>query len=149
LFAGVLDGGEKDVMLGGTKLNKFMETVEQVTSAIPEATVEEADAAYGAPEAPEPQAARPAPKGKAGRRPVPAPPVVPAAEEMPEPAPALAASDAWGGLLQAGMALLQRLVTPAPNGQANGQPTRPSGGSASFVQRDEKTGESFLKVPLP
>ena len=35
LFAGVLDGGEKDVFLGGSRLNKFMETVEAATSAIP------------------------------------------------------------------------------------------------------------------
>src|SRR5206468_5458043 len=45
LFAGVLDGGEKDVFLGGTKLGRFMETVEKVSSAIPEATLEEAEAA--------------------------------------------------------------------------------------------------------
>ena len=35
LFAGVLDGGEKDVMFGGTRLTKFMETVEETTKAIP------------------------------------------------------------------------------------------------------------------
>src|SRR5262249_37322808 len=36
LFAGVLDGGEKEVFLGGSRLNKFMETVESATAAIPE-----------------------------------------------------------------------------------------------------------------
>ena len=35
LFAGVLDGGEKDVFLGGSRLNKFMESVERATSSIP------------------------------------------------------------------------------------------------------------------
>src|SRR5207244_3018098 len=35
LFAGVLDGGEKDVFLGGSRLNKFMESVEKATAAIP------------------------------------------------------------------------------------------------------------------
>src|SRR6202007_530012 len=30
LFAGVLDGGDKDVFLGGSKLNRFMETVEKM-----------------------------------------------------------------------------------------------------------------------
>ncbi len=41
LFSGVLDGGEKEVFLGGSRLTKFMETVEKTTSAIPETIVEE------------------------------------------------------------------------------------------------------------
>src|SRR5207245_9019586 len=46
LFAGVLDGGEKDIMFGGTRLTKFMETVEQTTQAIPAAaSVDTSDAA--------------------------------------------------------------------------------------------------------
>src|SRR5262249_28741560 len=43
LFAGVLDGGEKDVFLGGSRLNKFMETVEAATAAIPEAMLEDTE----------------------------------------------------------------------------------------------------------
>src|SRR5262249_62122755 len=41
LFAGVLDGGEKEVFLGGSRLNKFMETVERASAAIPEPTYED------------------------------------------------------------------------------------------------------------
>ena len=37
LFAGVLDGGEKEVFLGGSRLTKFMESVEKTTSTIPPA----------------------------------------------------------------------------------------------------------------
>jgi len=33
LFAGVLDGGEKDVFIGGSRFNKFMETVEAATTS--------------------------------------------------------------------------------------------------------------------
>src|SRR5207302_312141 len=44
LFSGVLDGGEKNVFLGGSRLTKFMETVEKVAAGIPEVTIEEADA---------------------------------------------------------------------------------------------------------
>ncbi|MCK6683206.1 MAG: DEAD/DEAH box helicase [Thermoanaerobaculia bacterium] len=36
LFAGILDGGENQVLLGGTRLNKFMESVESVTAPRPE-----------------------------------------------------------------------------------------------------------------
>jgi SNF2 family DNA or RNA helicase len=49
LFAGVLDGGEKDVFLGGSRLSKFMESVEAATSAIPEATLEDAEEALRTP----------------------------------------------------------------------------------------------------
>src|SRR5207248_1086002 len=49
LFAGVLDGGATEVFLGGSKLNKFMETVEAATSAIPEAMIEDAEDALRTP----------------------------------------------------------------------------------------------------
>src|SRR5262249_50990852 len=48
-FAGVLDGGENEVFLGGTRFNKFMETVEAATSAIPDATIEDAEEALVTP----------------------------------------------------------------------------------------------------
>ena len=41
LFAGVLDGGETEVFLGGSRLNKFMETVESATKSIPEAMAQD------------------------------------------------------------------------------------------------------------
>ncbi|MFX8581829.1 hypothetical protein ABTM27_20455, partial [Acinetobacter baumannii] len=34
LFAGVLDGGESEVFLQGTRLSKFMEAVDEVTGAM-------------------------------------------------------------------------------------------------------------------
>lgn len=36
MFEGVLDGGESEVFLGGSKMKKFMETVERVAGAIPQ-----------------------------------------------------------------------------------------------------------------
>lgn len=53
LFAGVLDGGAPQVMLGGSRLNRFMDTVEKATGEIPTADAAEE------PEAPEPPAAGP------------------------------------------------------------------------------------------
>src|SRR5262252_1112027 len=49
LFAGVLDGGEKDVFLGGSRLNKFMEQVEAATAAIPESLLDDAEEALRMP----------------------------------------------------------------------------------------------------
>src|SRR5262249_60299131 len=43
LFSGVLDQGDKDVFLGGSRLTKFMEQVEAATTAIPEALQDDAE----------------------------------------------------------------------------------------------------------
>ena len=45
LFAGVLDGGEKNIQFGGSRLTKFMETVEASTSSIPTLPPEEREEA--------------------------------------------------------------------------------------------------------
>jgi hypothetical protein len=121
LFAGVLDGGEKEVFLGGSRLNRFMETVERAAASIPTATMEESR--EEAPAASEP-------------------------EEERQPAPAAAAptpaADPWAGLLQSGMALLQQLAGAARPG-ANGA----GGPGLSLVRRDEQTGETYLRLPMP
>jgi len=40
MFKGVLDGGESEVFLGGSKMKQFMETVERVSNAIPQPEAE-------------------------------------------------------------------------------------------------------------
>jgi superfamily II DNA or RNA helicase len=144
LFAGVLDGGEKGVFLGGSRLNKFMETVESATDAIPEEMLEDSEEALRAPTEPEPDG-RPS---RRRRKPAaPAPADVEPDEEAPAPAPAVAAADPWSALLQTGMALLQQFVSARAGSQSNAAtgPVTPK----SLVTRDEKTGETYLKVPLP
>jgi superfamily II DNA or RNA helicase len=111
LFAGVLDGGETEVFLGGSRLNKFMETVESTTKAIPEAMAEDA--------APEPASRVTSAPG----------------DETPAVTPP---ADPWAGLLQTGMALLQQFAARPMMG----------GGLASLVHRDERSGETYLKVPV-
>jgi hypothetical protein len=138
LFAGVLDSGEKEVFLGGGRLNKFMETVESATSAIPEALIEDAEEALHVP--PDERA------GPSRRRRPQRPTLGIDAEVEEESAPAAAATDPWAGLLQTGMALLQQLGV-AGSGRASA-----SGGAMSppsLVQRDVKTGEMYLKLPVP
>jgi superfamily II DNA or RNA helicase len=133
LFAGVLDGGEKDVFLGGSRLTKFMESVEAATAAIPETAAEEAGAAG------QPETDGEADGRKSGRREK--RPTAAAAEEEPAEAPVTAApaADAWSGLLQVGMALLQQ-VGAAGAGAPAGK---------SLVVHDERTGEKYLKLPVP
>ncbi len=91
LAAGVLDGGSADIQLGGTRLAKFMESVEATTAEIPQpAPAEREEAAEAKREF----------TGK----------------EKPADADADAVSDPWGALLRAGAALLERFTAPAPKG---------------------------------
>jgi len=119
LFAGVLDGGETEVFLGGSRLAKFMESVEAVTSAPdaaeagahaeagttarersekPERTAKARAARWAAATPPTsstaaPPAATPAPAAELG---VATPEAAPAAAAAPEAAAAAAAAAAAG-----------------------------------------------------
>ncbi|MGH7278004.1 MAG: DEAD/DEAH box helicase [Candidatus Rokuibacteriota bacterium] len=123
IFAGVLDGGASDVFLGGSRLKRFIDSVERVTEAIPAAAAEETPA-EGAGDTADDEAG-------AGRE----------ASEQP------ATADPWAGLLQTGLELLGQL-SAAPAGPArtgNGGTTSPL-----FERlRDEQTGQSYLKVRMP
>ncbi len=103
LFAGVLDGGEKEVFLGGSRLTKFMETVEKTTSSIPEADL-------------------------------------PSEQPQAEPQPREQALDnPLARLLQEGAGLLANF----------GAAMKPSAAANPFVGEDERTGEKYLKLPMP
>lgn len=147
LFAGVLDSGEKDVFLGGSRLKKFMETVESATAAIPEATLEDAEEALRTP--PDERAGPERSTARRGRRPQARPDWGVEAEpeeEAVSSASGQPSADPWTGLFQSGMALLQQLAATGSGG-----PTLSGNGPAprTLVQRDEKTGETYLKLPVP
>jgi hypothetical protein len=80
--AGVLDGGESEVFLGGSRLTRFMETVEKTTAAMAEPMVEDRDEARRA---------------------------EPDVKIRPRLAPQ-AALDGWATLVQTGLTLLERLA---------------------------------------
>ena len=119
LFAGVLDGGEKDVFLGGSRLTKFMETVEKATGDIPEAPLEDGDASgpdvstAGLPPASRPQAQR---------RVLPASPA--------------------GGTAAGGIGVV-RTVRHAGGCRRRRRKRRPAGTGGYGVVRDARTGEQF------
>jgi hypothetical protein len=131
LFAGVLDGGEKEVFLGGSRLTRFMETVERATGSIPQAPAQDP---------PEGTADRDMVEGNA-----------PFGDEPGRPALSVAGSsttamsDPWSALLTTGLSMLEQLAATSRAATAGGD--GPSG--QSFVRRDERTGESYLRFPIP
>jgi superfamily II DNA or RNA helicase len=141
LFAGVLDGGAKEVFLGGSRLKQFMESVERVAFGIATAAANGAPAAEAAPAAPAAAAAL-AVEALAPAAPV-AAVAVPAA---PTPVPSMARAAgvdraALGDLLTAGASFLNQL----------GQALKLPDGAAlpDFVHRDESTGQAYIRLPLP
>ncbi|MCA0242474.1 MAG: DEAD/DEAH box helicase [Proteobacteria bacterium] len=144
LFAGVLDGGESEIFLSGSRLSKFMQSVEQVAGAMgePEAATERSAASAGvAPGLSEVADAAPAPRAPnemagaaAANEPEDATESTPATSTAAPPT--MLPPDPWPALLQAGAALLQGL---AGNG----------GAPALRIERDAATGQHSLRLPLP
>ncbi len=132
LFAGVLDGGEKAVFLGGSRLNRFMETVEKASSAIPEAVASDPPVDDDA------DRSQTDDEGKDTESPVPTEPVAPMASPGVDP---------WSGLLQTGLALLEQFASPGSGG--HGETSGAANAGLSIVHRDERSGERYLKIPAP
>jgi superfamily II DNA or RNA helicase len=149
VFAGVLDGGEKEVFLGGTRLKQFMDTVDKAAGGIPSPMPsDDADGSNG-------QAGR-APPAPQGQEPMNLPSLPSAAsgagkqaQPIHGPGSPIITTQVMGDLLTAGAALLNRL------GQSLQQATRDtsqggaSSGLGSLVGRDDATGQTYLKLPLP
>jgi superfamily II DNA or RNA helicase len=126
MFEGVLDGGESEVFLGGDKMKKFMETVEQVSDHIP-------PGAPASEEAPDPAEIQPADADSS------------VVEEHAGGAALDPRQEAWSDLLSTGMALLGKLGQALQSPQAQRNTGSPF---ANLIRRDEKTGASEIRIPL-
>ena len=136
LFAGVLDGGEKNVFLGGSKLKKFMETVDKITGTMPAPVAEEAaesrqtgiDSQPSVPESAEPAA--------------PTTPHQNGISEHPQPADA---PTTFALLLQQGIRLFEQLAagSSAPSSNGSTAPRQPR------IVKDDKTGNAYVQLPIP
>jgi hypothetical protein len=125
MFSGVLDGGKDEVFLGGTRLKRFMESVDKVTSSIP----------------------TPAPCE-------PEPPAVAAAAAATEPAAPVGPpqQQAWNEVLAAGASLLEKLGQALGTGGSGGRgesATTTPGLPQGLISQDERTGQTYVKLPLP
>ncbi len=149
LFAGVLDGGESEVFLHGTRLSQFMKSVEQVAGAMGE---DDADPVADPPPA---LAAVDTPSAAVDQTPVqdedlvtagraavakPGETTVPLAEG---PRPLAEPADPWAAILEAGAALLQGLAT------ARGAGGAAPGAAPITIERDPVTGQASVRLPLP
>ena len=174
LFEGALDGGAKEVFLGGSRLTKFMETVENVTGKIPTAHLEDDSEFPGSwNDDLEPSSAKPTSPAEvsdtaetaAAESSVPASPLVEQEAEPISPPPTPTASgngDPWKGLLQNGLMLLQQLASAAdvkrevaksedakPEAAAHNRQESWANSSLFEVSRDDKTGRSCVKIQMP
>ncbi|OOG54871.1 DEAD/DEAH box helicase [Polaromonas sp. C04] len=139
LFTGVLDGGEHEVFLQGTRLSQFMKSVEQVAGAMGEAdadTAAEPPATAGAADLP------PAPVDLSQAQD--ATPVTTDTEASAEVVmPRTELADPWAAFLEAGAALLQGLASARSAGGAL------PGMAPITIERDPLTGQASVRLPLP
>ena len=159
LFAGVLDGGQSEISLSGTRLAKFMESVEQVAGAGREAAAgseveaEETPTESIAPPAePSEDAPTHAQSSSPGERAPASPPISRAHEIAPAQSAAPAAASAppsanpWGPLLDVGLQLVQTLAAAhAPRPADGNAPLAPP----AWLETDARTGQTYLKLPVP
>jgi len=119
LFAGVLDKGQNEVFLGGTRLKRFMESVDKATGAIPQA----------APQEPEESDHRDGTED---------------AQKSTDPE-----QQAWDDLISTGLSLLDKLgqALRTPTKQPPDSATAIL--SDIKTERDPATGQQHLKVPIP
>ena len=128
LFSGVLDGGQDEVFLGGTRLKRFMESIEKVTDSIPEAMpvqeepTKDLDEEVGSDDFMEE--------------------IEKAAGEDKKPA-----EQAWADVANAGLAFLDKLGQALlPEKEKAGE--FPQGIAQAVIEHDQ-AGRPYLKLPVP
>ncbi|QLQ24274.1 MAG: DEAD/DEAH box helicase family protein [Dechloromonas sp.] len=144
LAAGILDGGVGEISLGGSRLNRFMKDVENVTGHMgggdtltPDEECLSEDVEAAADEADERQPAAAAPLSGSEAEPAPS-----AGEPVTDVTPTQASSspaDPWVALVDVGA----QLVAALASGHDAKAPTHP------WVEQDSRTGARHLKIPMP
>ena len=129
LFAGVLDGGQETVSLGGTKLKRFMDSVEQVTGHIPEPMLSDPESsAHGPEEA-----------------------IIPELVDEDSMAGSSGAGipPGWSEVFSVGAEMLNqfRRVFMGEGKEGDGQ--KAAGIAQKFLARDSITGEPHIRIPMP
>ncbi len=123
VFSGVLDGGENEVFLGGTKLKKFMDTVDQVSQNIPTTTPSQEES-Y-----------------EEGQETIKEDAYITELEQVTQKA-ATREQEIWTELISTGLDFINKL------GQTLESPEKTTPRNR-YLEKDEKTGETYIKLPMP
>jgi superfamily II DNA or RNA helicase len=132
LFSGALDAGQDEVFMGGSRLKKFMESVEQATDSITQSMPQESQETVAAETA------------EIDRRTQEA-----AHADKSAIAAAAPAEQLWADVLGAGMSLLEKLGQVFNANQPDGPAGHPGNPLAGLIATDDPTGKPYLKLPLP
>jgi hypothetical protein len=129
VFAGVLDGGDAEVVLGGSRLARFMETVEKATGTLRAPAAEPEEAAG---------------EEEVGATPDDGPSAAHEATSLPH----TPSADPLARLLEGGLALIGELAGALRTARDDGRNASRARGPFQLT-RDPTTGETFLRVPVP
>ena len=125
MFSGVLDKGEDEVFLGGTRLKRFMDSVDKATGTIPEPMPRQARAEGNGDRAEEEVSTKAEKQERAG------------------------SEQAWDDVISAGLTFLDKIGQTLLGGEDRpGKPTA-KGLAGLEIETDKATGQQHLKLPMP
>ena len=127
LFSGVLDKGKDEVFLGGTRLKRFMDSVDKATSAIPESMPQQDKAGENG-EGTEQEVSTETKKKEA-------------AETMQQ--------QTWDDLVSTGLSFLDKLGQTLLGQESQPHTPVSKAFSGLKVETDKATGQRHLKLPIP
>ena len=127
LFSGVLDKGKDEVFLGGTRLKRFMDSVDKATSAIPESM---------------PQKARAGGNGDGTEQKVPV-------ETENEKTTETKQQEDWNELVSTGLSFLDKLGQTLLGQKSQRQQPVSKAFSGLKIETDKATGQQHLILPIP
>ncbi len=144
MFTGVLDGGKNEVFLGGTRLKKFMDSVEGATGSMGDSSTPPDGNGVEQVSRPSADAADSTSSQSKSRGPAQS---NQATSSEKQASPSLQ-PQALGDLLTAGAAFLDQLGKTLSQADSS-KPDAASSAMSRIISRDESTGQTYLKLPLP
>jgi len=127
LFSGVLDRGKDEVFLGGTRLKRFMDSVDKATSAIPESM---------------PQQAGTEGDGDGTDQEV-------SVETKEKEVPETEQQQAWDDLVSTGLSFVDKLGQTLLGQRGQSQQPGSKALSGLKIETDKATGQRHLRLPIP
>ncbi len=127
LFSGVLDKGKDEVFLGGTRLKRFMDSVDKATSTIPESMPQQANAGGD---------------GDGTEQEIPAKAKRKDTTETPQ-------QRALDDLVSTGLSFLEKLGRALLEGKDQPQKPGSKAPPGLKIETDKATGRQHLKLPMP